>query len=385
MPFGYLVSTAIAAVWTLAALAPPRRPPRLAMLGFRLGLLVTEAPAVLLVWIAASTALAFGEGDITTPAAWAVVGLAAATALALLVVLRRTLRADAVLTRAFAGTPYELRPAPAKGSLVRIMLTPLARRRRRHVEKIANLSYGDAGKRNLFDLYRSRHMTPSGAPVLIHMHGGTYTSGHKDSQSLALLYRFAAQGWVCVSANYRLRPDASFPDHLVDLKRLIAWVREHGPEYGAGTDVLVLSGSSAGAHLSSIAGLTQNDPAYQPGFEDADTSVSAVVGLNGWYDAYFGQGPESSPAGHLRPDAPPFLIVHGDLDTIVPAEAARRFEAALGAVSASPVVYAEMPGAQHAFDLLHSVRFERVVDAVEALTAPLVAGREDRVSRRRDG
>jgi acetyl esterase/lipase len=78
------------------------------------------------------------------------------------------------------------------------------------------------------------------------LHGGGYNGGRKNSQSLPLLYRLASQGWVCVSANYRLRPAARHPDHLIDLKRVIAWVHEHGHEYGADPATLFVSGSSAG-------------------------------------------------------------------------------------------------------------------------------------------
>jgi acetyl esterase/lipase len=81
-----------------------------------------------------------------------------------------------------------------------------------------------------------------------------------------------------VSANYRLRPAARHPDHLVDLKRVIAWVRGHGHEFGADPATLFVSGSSAGGHLAALAALTPNDPAFQPGFEDVDTSVTAPSG-----------------------------------------------------------------------------------------------------------
>jgi acetyl esterase/lipase len=251
--------------------------------------------------------------------------------------------------------------------LARILLLPLSRRRH-DVERVADISYGNAGRRNLLDLYRHR-AHPSGAPVLIHLHGGGYTQGHKNSQSLPLLYRLASQGWVCISANYRLRPAAQHPDHLIDLKKVIAWVRAHGPEYGADPALLFVSGSSAGAHMAALAALTPNDAAFQPGFEDADTSITAAIGLNGWYGGYYGQPDTSSPLTRVRPDAPPFFIAHGDHDTVAPVEVARDFADALGRVSTNPVVYAELPGAQHAFDLLGSLRFEQVVDAVEAFTA----------------
>ena len=67
-------------------------------------------------------------------------------------------------------------------------------------------------------------------------------------------------------------------------------------------------------------------------------------------------------------DAPPFFAAHGDLDTIVLVEDARAFVHALRRISSSPVVYAELPGAQHTFDLFHSIRFETVVDGIEAFT-----------------
>ncbi|MFI6978511.1 alpha/beta hydrolase [Embleya sp. NPDC050154] len=172
-----------------------------------------------------------------------------------------------------------------------------------------------------------------------------------------------------MSANYRLRPAAQHPDHLIDLKKVIAWVRAHAHEYGADPDTLVVSGSSAGGHMAAPAALTPGDPAYQPGFADADTSVTAAISLNGYHGGYFDRDDESSPVFHVRPDAPPFLIVHGDADTMVPVENARAFTNALRSVSCNPVVYAELPGAQHAFDLFRSVRFEAVVDATEEFVA----------------
>jgi acetyl esterase/lipase len=249
----------------------------------------------------------------------------------------------------------------------RILLLPIFRRRP-DVRRVANLSYGDAGRRNLLDLYHHRSR-PSGAPVLIHLHGGGYTRGHKNSQSLPLLYRLASQGWVTISANYRLRPQAQHPDHVIDLKKIIAWVREHAHEYGADPSTLFVAGSSAGGHIAALAALTPNDPAFQPGFENVDTSATGAIYLNGWYGGYFEQGLEPGPLTHITPDAPPFLIAHGDMDPQVPVTEARHFADQLRQTSTSPVVYAELRGGNHAFDLYHSVRFEAVVDAIEAFTA----------------
>ena len=85
-------------------------------------------------------------------------------------------------------------------------------------------------------------------------------SGRKNSQSLPLIYQLASQGWVCISANYRLSPAARFPDHLIDAKKVIAWVREHGFEYGADPTTIFLAGNSAGGHMAAMAALTPNDP-----------------------------------------------------------------------------------------------------------------------------
>jgi len=202
---------------------------------------------------------------------------------------------------------------------------------------------------------------------VIHLRGG-YTGGRKNSQSLPLLYLLAGQGWVCVSANHRLRPEATFHDHLVDAKRVVAWVREHGRTYGTDPGRIILAGGSAGAHLAAMAALTPGDPAFQPGFEDLDTSVAAVIGLGGYYGPY-GTGPQTSPVARVRPDAPPFFLIHGDHDTLVPAESARLFADRLRERSTQPVPYAELPGGQHAFDLFHSLRFEAVINAIEAFTA----------------
>jgi len=84
----------------------------------------------------------------------------------------------------------------------------------------------------------------------------------------------AELGWVCVAINYRLSPRSTWPDQIVDVKRALAWTKEHIAEYGGDPDWVAITGGSAGGHLSSLAALTPNDPQFQPGFEDADTSVA---------------------------------------------------------------------------------------------------------------
>ncbi|MBA9006308.1 alpha/beta hydrolase [Thermomonospora cellulosilytica] len=377
MPVGYSVTVAFVVLGTLFALAPVRRPRPLADVSYHLGLVVNELPFTAFLWLLIWTSVAFAQSDIAAPGGWATLGLAVVTASGLAVVAWRGLRDRASVERAMAeglgagwrtAIDADLAARPRRRApLARVVLWPFVRRRR-DVERVPNVRYGDAGRRNLLDVYRHRSR-PTGAPVLIHMHGGGYSRGRKNSQSLPLLYRLASHGWVCVSANYRLRPDVQHPEHLIDLKKVIAWVREHAHEYGADPATLFVAGSSAGGHMAALAALTQGDPGLQPGFEDADTSVTAAICLNTYYGAYYGQGPESSPLSHIAADAPPFFLAHGDKDTLTPVSAARQFADRLRLASADPVGYAELRGGHHAFDLFHSLRFEAVIDGIEDFAA----------------
>jgi acetyl esterase/lipase len=379
VPLGYLVTVLLAALCTFVALRPPR--PRRSgpfRLSYMLGYLVNELPFLVIYWLLASTGLAFVQGDVDGPGGWFAVGLAAATAAVVPVLVRRALRAREAVDAALAtglGPGWRIDideelAARLRRRLpwARILLTPWWVRRR-DVERIPNLSYGPAGRRNLLDVYRHRSR-PSDGPILVYVHGGAFRSGRKNREARPLLYRLASQGWVCISANYRLSPAARFPDHLVDLKRVIAWARERGPEHGGDPHTMFVAGSSAGGQLATMAALTPGDPRFQQGFEAADTTVTGVISLYGYYG---GLGSDrsmaSSPANYLRADAPPFFAAHGDQDTLVIVEDVRRFVDELRHASAQPVVYAELPGAQHGFDLFHSVRFDAVVDGVEAFTA----------------
>ena len=378
VPIGYLVTTALAAVCTAFALAPPRpRQSGRSNRSYWLGFLVNELPFVVSYWLLASTLLALAQGDLDSPVGWIGLGVAVAATLGLAVVAWRGLQAGPVLERALSeglGSGWRKAVDPELAARFRrrlplgsILFAPFFMRRR-DVARVADVSYGDAGRRNLLDVYHHRSR-PSGGPVLVYFHGGAFRSGRKNREARPLLYRLASQGWVCISANYRLSPDARFPDHLIDAKKVIVWAREHGRDYGATTDVMFAAGSSAGGHLASMAALTPNDPSFQPGFEGADTSVSAAIVLYGYFGSLGRTEQPSSPSAYVRSDVPPFFLAHGDRDTVVVVEDARRFVEQLRRASSQPVVYAELPGAQHGFDLFHSLRFERVVNEIEGFTA----------------
>src|SRR5262245_7036856 len=356
------------ATYVFFALRPPR--PRRSSpyrVSFWLGYLVNELPFLAFFVLAASTALAIAQGDIATLVGWIGLGLAVLATAGLVVVVLRALGTGAAVDQALieAGLPPR---AGRRLPLARIVLWPFAGPHL-GVERSSNIRYGDAGRANLLDVYRGRSR-PSGCPVLIHLHGGAFRIGKKSREARPLFYRLAREGWVCISANYRLR--TRFPDPLVDVKKVIAWVREHGPEYGADPKIVFVAGSSAGGHLASMAALTANEPSLQPGFEEADTSVTAVVSLYGYYGSVGSGAQPSSPMAVDAHNAPPFLVVHPDRDTLVIAEDARRFVEHLREASPSTVVYVELPGAQHAFDLFYSIRLEAVIDGIEAFAAPVL-------------
>lgn len=139
---------------------------------------------------------------------------------------------------------------------------------------------------------------------------------------------------------------------LADARRVLAWAHRHAQEYGDDPTTVFLAGSSAGGHLAADVALTPGE----------DVTAAILLG------AYLGPVADrpSSPYDLVRPDAPPFLVVHGRNDSLVPAAQAHGFVTALRRVGTQTVVYAELPGTQHGFDRFHSVRFEAIIDAIES-------------------
>lgn len=260
----------------------------------------------------------------------------------------------------------------------------------------ADLPYGPYGGANKLDIWRRPDLAPGGrAPVLLQVPGGAWATGNKRGQAHPLMSNLAEHGWVCVSINYRLSPRNTWPAHIVDVKRALAWVKQNIAMYGGDPDFIAITGGSAGGHLSALAALTPNDPRFQPGFEDVDTHVQAAVPFYGVFDfigqdalmhpmllpfiersvvkqmlAHYPQSFEAaSPLTYVNADAPPFFILHGTNDSLVPVEQGRVFSARLREVSTQPVAYAELPCAQHAFDMFGSARAAHAALAVEQFLA----------------
>lgn len=266
-------------------------------------------------------------------------------------------------------------------------------KRLRHIPYGPSLP-GDKGKRNLLDVIMAD--PPPGEaprPALLHVHGGGWVMGNKNEQGKPLMEELAKRGWVCFDINYRLSPGAAFPAHIIDVKRALAWIRESAERYGIDPNFICITGGSAGGHLAALAALSPGDARYQPGFEAADTRVQAalpVYGVFDWRDRAGDRGrnnmtpfitsrvmqctPEADPEGwdaatpllRVAADAPPFMVVQGTHDSLVFVEEARTFVKALAGTSRQPVLYLELEGAQHAFEVFQSVRTGWTVLAASA-------------------
>jgi acetyl esterase/lipase len=261
---------------------------------------------------------------------------------------------------------------------------------RRYAAETSDIVYGPNARDNMLDIWRHRDVKPGDkAPVLLQIPGGAWTVNGRRPQGYPLMGRMAELGWVCVSIDYCKSPRNAWPAHIVDVKRALAWVRENIAEYGGDPDFIAVTGGSAGGHLASLVALTANDPQFQPGFEDADTTVQAAAPYYGVYDLtdpakmhemmmqflelfvmkeQYADNPGlfemASPITHVHGDAPPFLVLHGESDSVIPSVQARSFCAALREAGAPTVGYAELPNAHHAFDLFATVRSRLAADAV---------------------
>ncbi|WP_428343017.1 alpha/beta hydrolase fold domain-containing protein [Mycobacterium sp.] len=253
-----------------------------------------------------------------------------------------------------------------------------ARAQRRQWLYRSSIRYGD-DPAQLLDIWRQPVLPAHPAPVLLFVPGGAWVRGSRVLQGHTLLAHLVKQGWVCVPIDYRVSPVHRWPRHITDVNAAIAWARANIGRYGGDPGFVAVAGCSAGGHLAALAGLTPGDPAFRGELaRNADTSVDAVVGIYGRYDwqdrstairrtfqrfleqVVVGRSQSrhpdiftaASPVARIHKKAPPFLIVHGEQDGLIPVDEARHFYRTLRAVSGSPVEYVEMRRAGHAFDLV---------------------------------
>lgn len=296
-----------------------------------------------------------------------------------------------VTRRLSPGDPAEAAPADMpdqdvtsrRGSRVPPYLRFRAQRQRCLYR--SSVRYGDHPSQ-LLDVWRRPDLPPD-APVLLFVPGGAWVQGSRVMQGHTMLHHLVKQGWVCLTMDYRVSPVNRWPRHIADVNAAIAWARANVDKYGGDRNFVAVAGCSAGGHLASLAALTPGDPAFRGELtEDADTTVDAVVGIYGRYDWQDRSTPTrknfqsflervvvgrkqsrhpeifeaASPLARIHADAPPFFLIHGDQDTIIPVGEARAFAEELGAVSRNPVVYSEVRRAGHAFDLVDSSHARRL-------------------------
>jgi acetyl esterase/lipase len=211
-----------------------------------------------------------------------------------------------------------------------------------------NHAFATVGETTLgLDLYRAPQ---TDAPLVLYVHGGGWRSGDKTDAGAERLAPLAAYGVTVASVDYRLVPGATFPDQLHDLKGAVRWLRAHGPSLGLRTDRLGIWGVSAGAYLGSLLALTADDDELEGavgGNLEQSSAVQAVVHWFGQSDLLVAGSrtdiearllPFAFEAGLLgvssvieaadrardlslltrvSPQAPPFLVAHGDRDHVV--------------------------------------------------------------------
>ena len=181
------------------------------------------------------------------------------------------------------------------------------------------------GARHTLDVYVPVAAAES-APVLVFFYGGSWDSGSKDDYAF-VGQALAAQGFVTVLPDYRLYPQARFPDFLNDGAAAVAWVRDNIATYGGDPRRIVLAGHSAGAYNAVMLAL---DPRYLEGAGVDPKVIRAVAGLSGPYDflpldtdttrKVFGQAADlaqTQPMTFAGPLSPPAFLATGDEDTTV--------------------------------------------------------------------
>jgi acetyl esterase/lipase len=177
------------------------------------------------------------------------------------------------------------------------------------------------------------------APAVVHVHGGSWNHGDKRSgvglNETSLLTK---AGFAVFAVNYRLAPEYRFPAMIEDVKCAIRSIRAHAAEYNIDPNRIAAFGASAGGHLVSLLGTSDVNAGFDVGeYLEYSSRVQAVVDIFGPADLTLQNFNEAqiqsasqvftadqlvlaSPVTYISPDDPPFLILHGDRDMVVPLE-----------------------------------------------------------------
>ncbi len=213
--------------------------------------------------------------------------------------------------------------------------------------------------RHRLDVYSPRAGI-KGAPVLVFFYGGSWSDGRRQDYVFAAR-ALAARGFLTVMPDYRLYPEVRYPAFLDDGALAVRWAQDHAAEYGGDPRKILLAGHSAGAYNAVQLAL---DPSH---FRAAGVDLSRIkgaAGIAGPYDFLpldvdetkrtFGDFPDlaaTQPVNHVRADAPPILLLHGDRDTVVGQYHTDNLAKALEAKGA-PVARVIYPGVGHSAIIL---------------------------------
>ncbi|HEV7923824.1 MAG TPA: alpha/beta hydrolase [Verrucomicrobiae bacterium] len=237
---------------------------------------------------------------------------------------------------------------------------------------LPNIKYVAGGsERQELDLYLPA--TGTNWPLIVWIHGGGWTEGSKENPPGL---RFLIHGFALASLNYRLSQDAIFPAQLLDCKSAIRWLRAHAAENGIDPNHIGVWGASAGGHLVALLGTTGDVKEFDQGEnvgvssrveavcdwfgptdlvqlaksfatnkqDEADSPPSRLIG--GAVSQNIEKAERANPIHYITKDDPPFLIMHGDKDPVVPLEQSQLLAAALQKASV-PVTLRVVPGGEH--------------------------------------
>ena len=245
-----------------------------------------------------------------------------------------------------------------------------------NVEEILGVEYGTGGEHKLqLDLYLPKDRTKA-TPAIIFIHGGAWKSGKRGDMKFYCV-KFAEKGYVTATLTYRLMNEAPFPAPVQDVKCAVRWLRANAAKYKVDPERIVVSGNSAGGHLSMMIGYS-DDPSLEGsgGNNDVSSRVCAVVDFYGPTDLTtdfaknqplvqqfiggktFDEAPDAyklaSPLFHLTRDDPPTLIFHGTIDSTVPIVQADKLADKLKELGID-YVYERYDSWPHAMDLAEAV------------------------------
>lgn len=243
------------------------------------------------------------------------------------------------------------------------------------------------------DIWRKNGVAREKLPVFFFAHGGGWKGGGaRMNPHCALMQILASRGWMVVSAEYRMR---RWPQQLDDVVAALRWLQsDEAAEHGADRDRITVSGASAGGHIISLAMLKAHTEGikissmvlFYPALDPGDLSVSTArwplsipflraqrdQSMLHWFFELVVLGsdqtlwPSATVLTELHPDSPvarewpPTLVIHGELDSVVPVEHSQNFLSMLAAAQRqadSQLVRAcdglvLVPGARHTFDIV---------------------------------